>query len=184
MGLFSKKADPITLKEKALSQQLAALQSEIKQLSSQLQKPAPEESSANDHAHGQQLIVRSTATPHSPRPAANPQAAISARNLPPREPIFESVNQGPPQSAATDSKDHFNDLGLRKYDIRAGWRRFQRMLRGPSANNPKLVSYLAAGSIRGLRPLRYEKRIARNRTIALTAFFLIILWIVIGLAHR
>jgi hypothetical protein len=183
MGLFSKKADPITLKEKALNHQLAALESEIKQLNAQLQKPAPEESPTNGQAQAQQPIVRSTATPQSARPAPNSQIT-SIRNLPPREPIFESVNQGPPQSSATDAKDHFNDLGLRKYDLTASWRRLQRIFRGPSAHNPKLVSYLAAGSIRGLRPLRYEKRVARNRTIALTAFFLIILWIVIGLAHR
>ena len=44
-------------------------------------------------------------------------------------------------------------------------------LRGSPAVNPKLVSYLAAGSIKGLRPLRYEKRIARNRFIFLTVFF-------------
>lgn len=182
MGLFTKKADPITLKEKALNQQLAALQSEIKQLSARLEKPADEEDHANDHAAAQQLMVRSTATPQSARPAHGTPASV--RNIPPREPIFESVNQGPPQSSDTDSKDHFNDLGLRKYDILAGFRRLKRMLRGPSAHNPKLVSYLAAGSIRGLRPLRYEKRIARNRTLALTGFFLIILWIVIGLARR
>jgi hypothetical protein len=183
MGLFSKKADPITLKEKALSQQLAALQSEIKQLSARIEKPAHAELHTNANAQPQQPIVRSTAIPSSGRPNISPQAP--ARNtIAPREPIFESVNQGPPQSADTDSKSHFNDLGLRKYDITAGWRRLKRMLRGPSAHNPKLVSYLAAGSIRGLRPLRYEKRIARNRTIALTGFFLIILWIVIGLAHR
>ena len=33
--------------------------------------------------------------------------------------------------------------------------------------NPKLINYLAAGSIQGLRPLRYEKRVARNRFFAL-----------------
>jgi cell division protein FtsB len=35
------------------------------------------------------------------------------------------------------------------------------------------VSYLAAGGIQGLRPLRYEKRVARNRFI----FFVIILFL-------
>jgi hypothetical protein len=38
------------------------------------------------------------------------------------------------------------------------------------------VSYLAVGSIKGLRPLRYEKRIARNRFIFLSLFFALILW--------
>ena len=43
---------------------------------------------------------------------------------------------------------------------------------------PKLVSYLAAGGIEGLRPLRYEKRIARYRFIALIiAVFLVLLGI-------
>ena len=46
---------------------------------------------------------------------------------------------------------------------------------GPSANNPKLVNYLAAGSIQGLRPLRYEKRVARNRVIALTVILVAVL---------
>jgi hypothetical protein len=71
-------------------------------------------------------------------------------------------------------------LGVRKYDLRAAWRRLQRALNGPAAHNPKLVSYLAAGSIRGLRPLRYEKRIARNRFIVLTIFFLFILYGLFG----
>jgi cell division protein FtsB len=35
------------------------------------------------------------------------------------------------------------------------------------------VSYLAAGGIQGLRPLRYEKRVARNRFI----FFVVILFL-------
>jgi hypothetical protein len=52
----------------------------------------------------------------------------------------------------------------------------QNHLRGTPTANPKLVSYLAAGSIKGLRPLRYEKRIARNRFIFLSIFFALILW--------
>ena len=35
------------------------------------------------------------------------------------------------------------------------------------------MSYLAAGGIQGLRPLRYEKRVARNRFIV----FVIILFL-------
>ena len=37
------------------------------------------------------------------------------------------------------------------------------------------MSYLAAGGIQGLRPLRYEKRVARNRFIALVIVLLVIL---------
>ena len=65
---------------------------------------------------------------------------------------------------------------VRKYDIMGAFRRLQNHLRGTPTANPKLVSYLAAGSIKGLRPLRYEKRIARNRFIFLSIFFALILW--------
>ena len=40
--------------------------------------------------------------------------------------------------------------------------------------NPKLVNYLAAGSIQGLRPMRYEKRVARNRVLALDVIVILL----------
>ena len=41
------------------------------------------------------------------------------------------------------------------------WERISRNFRKPPvSNNPKLVNFLAAGSIQGLRPLRYERRVA------------------------
>ena len=64
---------------------------------------------------------------------------------------------------------------MRKYDLLALLRRLRGNFRGPSTTNPKLVSYLAAGGIQGLRPLRYEKRVARNRFI----FFVVILLLVL-----
>ena len=171
MGLFTKKVDPITRQEKALKQQLAALAAEIKQLNTQLIEPPVRDNDVNGHApqppaHPQPAL-RSTAIPQGPR---------IAKSLP-REPIFESVEPMPTPNQETA---HFNDLGVRKYDLRAAWRRIQRFLKGPAAHNPKLVSYLAAGSIRGLRPLRYEKRIARDRFIFLTIFFLLILYVLFG----
>ena len=54
--------------------------------------------------------------------------------------------------------------------------RIKRHLSGPPAANPKLINYLAAGNIQGLRPLRYEKRVARNRFIALTVVFVFVLF--------
>jgi hypothetical protein len=98
------------------------------------------------------------------------------RNIAPREPIFESVDQGAPAAQNDPSQAHFNDLGVRKYDLPAAWRRMIGYFRGPATHNPKLVSYLAAGSIRGLRPLRYEKRVARNRFLVMSAFFLLVLY--------
>ena len=81
--------------------------------------------------------------------------------------------------------EHYNELGVRKYDLPALLRRVRNHLRGPSTTNPKLVSYLAAGGIQGLRPMRYEKRVARNRFIVLAAFlFLMLLGIIAVFLRR
>ena len=58
----------------------------------------------------------------------------------------------------------------------AAWRRLRNHFQGPPANNPKLISYLAAGSIQGLRPMRYEKRVARNRVLILAVILVFVLW--------
>ena len=94
------------------------------------------------------------------------------------EPFFEEVDQdrltAPEEPDATP--EHFNELGVRKYDLVAVWQRWKNHFRGPAAANPRLVNYLAAGSIQGLRPLRYEKRVARNRFLLLVVILLLVLW--------
>jgi hypothetical protein len=121
------------------------------------------------------------------RPAALPQGAAfpHAAPAPPapalkpatHEPIFEAVDQDRLQARAEAAftPEHYNELGVRKYDLPALLRRIRGHFRGPSTTNPKLVSYLAAGGIQGLRPLRYEKRVARNRFIALVVFLVLLL---------
>ena len=93
------------------------------------------------------------------------------------EPIFEEVDQNrlKARGEAAVSLDHFNDLGVRKYDLPALLRRIRNHFHGPSTNNPKLVHYLAAGGVQGLRPLRYEKRVARNRFIFFAGILFVIL---------
>lgn len=156
MAWFHKKADPISERSRALSAEIAALESKIKKYESQVDsEPAGPR-------------MRSTALPRStklPTPSA------------PTEPVFEKVDTNrlmkPAESETT--REHFNEFGARKFDLPALIRRVREMFRGPSANNPRLVSYLAAGGIQGMRPLRREKRIARNRTIALAIFLLLAL---------
>ncbi len=80
------------------------------------------------------------------------------------------VNRLQGQREGPNTAGHYNELGVRKYDLPALLLRLRSHFRGPAASNPKLVSYLAAGGIQGLRPLRYEKRVARNRFIAFVIF--------------
>jgi hypothetical protein len=157
MGLFKKKSDPISERSKTLNAQIAALEAEIQQLGSSLHR---------DHGT---MRVRSSVVPRS-------KAAEPVRRPP--EPIFEPVEARRIQSASEtpDTPAHYNELGVRKFDLAGVWQRLQFHFRGPPSTNPKLVNYLAAGSIKGLRPLRYEKRVARNRFVALTLFLLLLLW--------
>jgi len=103
------------------------------------------------------------------------------------EPIFEEVDQAGLEARGETAlpREHYNELGVRKYDLPALLRRIRGWFQGPSASNPKLISYLAAGGIQGLRPLRYEKRKARRRFIILaTMLFLLLLGTFLGLHRR
>jgi hypothetical protein len=164
MALSKKKVDPITDRSRVLNDQIARLESQIKKLDTQIQRtPVPK--------------FRSTAMPHgstvsrTSEPAPKPIAG---------EPVFEEINQDPLQSRAeAETSDHYNELGARKYDLPALWARLGNHFRRPTTTNPRLVNYLAAGGVHGLRPMRYEKRVARNRFILLVVvLFLILLGVI------
>ena len=166
MALFRKKPDPISDRARSLNDEIARLDAQIKELGAQLQQ-----------GHSQPRW-RSTAPPH--RSTVNHTApALPATPTRPatEEPIFEEVGQNllKARSEAATTPEHYNELGVRKYDLPALARRIRDHFRGPSTTNPKLVSYLAAGGIQGLRPLRYEKRVARNRFIVTVVLLFLIL---------
>jgi hypothetical protein len=168
MASSKKKVDPISDRARALTAQIAALESEIKKLDTQIQRaPAPK--------------LRSTAIPHGAT-VAHTSGAPPAAKPKENEPVFEKINQSPLQSRTDDeSPDHYNELGLRKYDLPALWHRLKNHFRGPASPNPRLVNYLAAGNVHGLRPMRYEKRVARNRFIAFVIVLVLILLGVISM---
>ncbi|MFO1488303.1 MAG: hypothetical protein U1F65_07485 [Verrucomicrobiota bacterium] len=172
MAWFKKKPDPISDRARALSEEIAALEGKIKQLDTQLQT-AP--------------------TPPRLRPAALPQGVNAQRHPEPspvpatHDPIFEKVDQKKldPAAEADSPPEHFNELGVRKYDLPALVRRIKNHFHGPTTTNPKLVNYLAAGGVQGLRPMRYEKRVARNRFIVLAGIlFLLLLGIIVVVVKR
>lgn len=166
MASPKKKPDPISDRAAALNAQIAALEAQIKQLDHQLVSPAKPK-------------YRSTALPpgatHEPpaeRPAPAPAPVV-------HEPVFEEISRESLKAGA-ESPDHYNELGVRKYDLPALFERVRNHFRGPTTTNPRLVNYLAAGGVQGLRPLRYEKRVARNRFIFFAgALFLLLLGIIL-----
>jgi hypothetical protein len=169
MTWFQKKMDPISDRARVLSAEIAALETEIKRLDSELEQ---------NPRHPENPRLRSTALPHGSTPHRVPEPAPAPPSRPiVHEPVFEEVDQDRLKARAENetSRSHYNELGVRKYDLPALLQRIRNHFRGPSTTNPKLVNYLAAGGIHGLRPMRYEKRVARNRFVALVLFFLVIL---------
>jgi cell division protein FtsB len=166
MTWFSKKADPISDRARALSAEIASLEEQIKLLDNRLQRQQaqpPPRSAVPEPANNSRLTLPGSA----PSPV--------------QDPIFEEVGRDrlKARGEAAAAADHYNELGVRKYDLPALLQRIRKHFRGPATTNPKLVSYLAAGGIQGLRPLRYEKRVARNRFIALViVLFLVLLGLI------
>lgn len=156
-------SDSISERERALNEQISSLEAEIKKLDTQIQRaPSPK--------------LRSTAIPHGNtvsrknEPAPPPPKLAAAA-----EPVFEEIKTLKPAEQA-EPADRFNELGVRKYDFPALLQKVRDLFKRPTASNPRLVHYLAAGGVHGLRPLRYEKRVARNRFWLLTVVLLLILF--------
>ncbi|MCW5559140.1 MAG: hypothetical protein KIT22_15085 [Verrucomicrobiae bacterium] len=157
-GIFKKPADPLKARERELERELARLKQEVERLAREDPNPAEAPRKGADSAAppGESRMAERAAPPN-PSPSPSPR-----------------VTQAEPGPAP------FPEMEVRRYDVGAAWRRLISHLRGPTANNPRMARMLAAGSIHGLRPLRYERRVARNRSIALCIILLVILW---GLCH-
>ena len=160
MAWLKRNQDPISAKAKQLNAEIAALEAQIRRLDSRLQHeqlaPAP----------------RVTPTPRAVPPARTPAPAAPA----PRPP--DLVIEGGSRSLLTDraeppsTPEHFNEFGVRKYDLVAALGRIRRWFRPNAPSNPQLLKLFAAGNIEGLRPLRGEKRKARRRFLILAAVLL------------
>lgn len=187
MGFFKKKADPISERARALNDQIAALEAEIERLSEEqaqrqqalpkTPRPATTPEPAPPSYSGQPRL-RSTALPHGHSGSVlHAQAQAPVPPPPPaEEPVLEDVNPFRLQTEPAVPDDRDDQLGVRKGEGQSVWERLKNNFRAPPASNPKLVNYLAAGSIHGLRPLRYEKRVARNRFLLLVVALAIMLW--------
>ncbi|MSU56999.1 MAG: hypothetical protein EXS35_02250 [Pedosphaera sp.] len=168
MNWLKKKPDPISDRARDLNHEIASLEAQIKKLDAKL------------HQDATQPRLRSTAVPRGETISHEHGAATThpATVKPAHEPIFEDLEQRHLKSSPEPltTPEHFNELGARKFDLTALLARMKQLFRGPTTMNPRLVSYLAAGGIQGLQPLRREKRIARNRFLLLTAVLFLVLF--------
>ncbi len=161
--MFKRKADPISERSQALKQEIAALEAQIRQLS-----VVPESISRSPEPLGGSSH-RPTATQTRP---AQPKPGRVLKQLSPADFKLEADPViGPGLEGTAGTRPGFLS-------------RLVDELRGKPTSNPKLVTFLAAGSIQGLRPLRYEKRIARNRLLLLCIVLLFFIWGILAIVLR
>ncbi|MFN7139122.1 MAG: hypothetical protein ACK4UN_07280 [Limisphaerales bacterium] len=149
MGLFKKKADPISERSKALKEEIAALEAQIRELSAR--GPA-------NNSSLRKTAATTNAVRTAPAPAVRPNPKVAIQDF--------KLEADPVLAPEMDTPIEKPGVITRVVDA----------IRGKPTRNPKLVTFLAAGSIQGLRPLRYEKRVARNRFILLSLILLAFLW--------
>lgn len=152
-------ADPVKKRERALQKQLRGIRSQIDALDEESRKIQ------------QPPRVRSTVRPGKSLPPQNPFSAGQERAF---EPEAGETTQA--RESLEVAAPHYNEHGVKKLDAVHLWRRLRRRLRRTPSSQSKFVDYLAAGSIQGIRPLRYERRIARNRFLALFVLLLALLF--------
>ena len=109
MGWFRKNPDLISGRARVLNDEIARLESQIKKLDSRLQRKES------------QPRLRSTALPHGT--SVNRVAPTEPGDIPlapsaAQEPIFEDVDKDQLKSQAEpgNRQEHYNQLGVRKYD--------------------------------------------------------------------
>jgi len=169
-------ADPFEARSKALADQIRKLEKQIQDLA---ESPAPPPSKPSA-IPASSLVPAPTSKPLAAA-APRPSQPTTSRQAPAATPLPKPPPPTPPTTAigSPQGDTRVNPHGIRKFDLAALWSRLQNHFRGPNANNPRMVQYLAAGSVHGLRPLRYERRVARNRFIGL---FVLLVLILFGLA--
>jgi hypothetical protein len=103
----------------------------------------------------------------------DPSQPFAAQPAPAVHDLNTDPNPLPRRPAEAASAQPLDTLAQRPEKL---WDRITKNFRKPPvSNNPKLVNFLAAGSIQGLRPLRYERRVARNRFLAFTTILVLVL---------
>lgn len=195
MAFFGSRTSlPIDERERALNEEIARLEKEIAGLNSPPTKakrdrdrgPAAAQTTQISSAFAPAAPVAAPVIPQVISPVS-PESAVAPVPLPPTPPpshpalVSTALKAKPSLGLAapvTSNDPHFNDFGVRKFDVKAWWDsvlgQWRRSPSGPA--NPEMVKYLATGSVQGLRPLRFERRVARNRTIGLVAVLVVILY--------
>jgi hypothetical protein len=168
MPLFRRRHDPLEARSRELADKVKRLEREVRDVARiQPGSSPPRSVAAPDVPSGGDI----------PRPSPVPRGRVAPDRLAPSGPAAVPRVVGGP---APGPDPLVSPVGARKFDLPAAWRRWAARFDTRGGASPAASRYMTSNSIHGLRPLRYEKRVARNRFIGL---FILLVLVLTGLAR-
>lgn len=150
MGWFGKPKDPMSARQAELDREIQAIQRRISDLAA---RPLPQ------------------AQRQPPRPRESGPSHPAAPQRPSPSPAPAPFSIPGPRTGGLGSQapsDRFN--------LVEAWQRLVQRLGFHPRRPSGLVHLMAAGSVHGLRPLRYERKIARRRFLLSLSLLLLLLY--------
>lgn len=160
MGWLRKPKDPMAARQAELDREIQVIQRRISDLAARpLPQPVPQPPRATQWPDGGAMASSDRSSAPSPAPYLAPQPAPAPLSVP----LQRAAASGPGAPA-----DRFN--------LVEAWQRWVHRLGFQPRRPSGLVHLMAAGSVHGLRPLRYERKIARRRFLLSLGLLLLILY--------
>ena len=157
MGWFRKPKDPMAARQAELDREIQAIQRRISDLAARpLPQPVPQPSRATRWPDAASI----PASDRSAQPTPAPLPAPAPFSVP-----TQRVAAAPGPGAPAD-----------RFNLVEAWQRWVHRLGFQPRRPSGLVHLMAAGSVHGLRPLRYERKIARRRFLLSLGLLLLILY--------
>jgi len=101
-----------------------------------------------------------------------------------KELILEEYDQSQLTEPPSEIQEELEGVSSKPTGFREKFKRLKKEVGAAPVSNPKLVKLLSTGNIRGLEPLRYERRVARNRFLFMLALLLLVLTGLAMVLHR
>lgn len=187
MAWFKKKQSPVERRLDELNQQIAELEAQLRrEQEEEAQRAADESASPQHNGHEPASHVPDAAPENKSRPrfrtTVTPKNATPIHGIEPHEVDFfarrdRSVDfsHGPgktPPASKDNPNQHTASNGSTSGILDAIAALFRRPK--PQRSQERLASFLTTGSFQTLKPLKYERRVARNRLIIIVLIIAVV----------
>lgn len=204
MAWFQKKKSPVDRRLDQLNDQIAELESQLRKQQEEAQRraaeaanpPQPDGQGRGQTADASQPVTQAPKIPDKPRfrTTVNPRGVSPVHGIEPHEvdffarrdrPVdFSLESEAPAKSKSADANKTVPPTAQPK--VLQVINDFLNLFNKPKPQpqQERLASYLTTGSFQRLKPLRYERRVARTRLIILGVIITVIVILLIKFVMR